>query len=93
MADVPDLSLVRIENGWSQSMVDDFLLDVYGAFPTRTVSGGTIDLLGGSPANAAPSGVLAAMCPPTTGKAAAYELVNDSCGVSPNHWTSVTTAY
>lgn len=92
MEDVPDLSTVRIENGWSQAQVDAWLLDVYAAFPSRTVAGGTIDLLGGSPANAAPSGVLAAMCPPTTGKAAAYELVNDSCGVSANHWTTITTA-
>lgn len=89
---VNDLSIVRIENGWTQAQVDAFLQDVYASFPTRAVGAGTIDLLGGSPANAAPSGVLAAMCPPTTGKARAYELVNDSCGVSANHWTSVTTA-
>jgi PKD repeat protein len=87
-----DLSVVRIESGWDTTMLDAFLRDLYIAFPSRTVSAGTVDLAGGSPANGVPSGVLAAMCPPTTGKARAYELVNDSCGVSANHWTSVTTA-
>lgn len=85
-----DLSTVRIESGWDTTMLDAFLLDVYAAFPSRTASAGTIDLLGGS--NGIPSGTLAAMCPPTTGKAAAYELQNDSCNISSNHWTSVTTA-
>jgi PKD repeat protein len=85
-----DLSTVRVESAWDTTMLDAFLRDLYIAFPSRTVSAGTVDLLGGS--NGVPSGVLAAMCPPTTGKARAYELVNDSCGVSSNHWTSITTS-
>jgi hypothetical protein len=84
--------IIRIETGFTTQMIDDLLLDLYAVFPFRTVPAGTIDLLGGTPANQAPSGVLAAQCPPVTGRAAAYELVNDSCGVSANHWTSVTTA-
>jgi len=76
-------------NALSQAQVDDILRNGhYAAFATRTVSGGAL-AIGGT--NAAPSGVLAAMCPPTTGKAAAYELVNDSCSVNPTKkWTSVT---
>jgi hypothetical protein len=31
-----------------------------------------------------------AECPPTTGWNTAYELVNDSCNVSPKHWASVS---
>lgn len=90
---VNDLNIVRIESGWTTAMVDDFLLDLYHSFPTRVLgANNTIDLAGGTPANQAPSGVLAAQCPPVTGRAAAYELVNDSCGVSANHWSSVTTA-
>jgi hypothetical protein len=78
---------ITYESSLSQPAVDAVLADLYSVFPART-RGGTIDLLGGG--NAAPSGTLQAACPPTTGKEYAYELVNDSCGVSDFHWTSVS---
>jgi hypothetical protein len=58
----------------------------------RTGSGGSVDI-GGS--NAAPSGTFqaASACPVTAatdGKEVAYELLNDSCGVGFNKWTTVT---
>ena len=77
-------------NAWSQAESTAVLLGVYAVFGSRTVSGGTLTIAG---TNAAPDGTLAAECPPTHGKNAAYELVNDSCGVNPTHkWTSVTTS-
>ena len=84
------LTTLRIENSLSQAQVDLVLAKLYAAFPTRTGTNGTVDLLGTS--NAAPTGVSpgAAECPPTTGWNTAYELVNDSCGVSSKHWASVT---
>ena len=78
---------ITYESSLSQQAVDAVLADLYSVFPARTKVG-TIDLLGGG--NAAPSGTLQAACPPTTGKEYAYELVNDSCGVSSFHWTSVS---
>jgi hypothetical protein len=77
-------------NTWSQAQVDAVLLGMYIAAQSRTITGGTLAIDGD---NAAPSGTLAAMCPPTTGKAAAYELVNDSCGViaAGETWATVTT--
>ena len=80
---------ITYESSLSQPAVDAVLADLYSVFPARTKVG-TIDLLGGG--NAAPSGTLQAACPPTTGKEYAYELVNDSCGVSDFHWTSVSIA-
>jgi len=84
------LTWLQYENGLSQAQVDSVLTQLYSAFPTRTGINGTIDLLGDS--NAAPSGTApgSAECPPTTGWNKAYELVNDSCNVSANHWASVT---
>ena len=78
------------ENNLNQAAVDAVLAALYLAFPTRTGTAGTIDLLGTG--NAAPTGVSpgSAECPPTTGWNTAYELVNDSCGVSANHWASVS---
>ena len=92
LSSAPALRTLRVENNLSQGAVDAILANLYAAFPARTANptGGTIDLLGSG--NAAPSGTLQAACPPTTGKEFAYELVNDSCGVSSLHWTSVTTA-
>jgi hypothetical protein len=78
---------ITYESSLSQPAVDAVLADLYSVFPARTKVG-TIDLLGGG--NAAPSGTLQAACPPTTGKEYAYELVNDSCGVSDFHWISVS---
>ena len=84
------LTTLRFENSLTQAQVDAVLAALYLAFPTRTGNNGTIDLLGGG--NAAPTGVSpgGAECPPTTGWNTAYELVNDSCGVSAKHWASVT---
>ena len=89
LANLLKLVTLQYENTLSQANVDSVLAQLYAAFPTRTGTNGTIDLFGGS--NAAPSGVLQAQCPPTTGKEFAYELANDSCGVSLKHWTSITT--
>jgi hypothetical protein len=86
----PACGSIRVEAALTQTEVDNILLGLYAGFASKTVTGGTIDLLGQG--NAAPSGVLQAQCPPTTGYEAAYELVNDSCGVSTKHYTSVTTA-
>ena len=84
------LTTLRFENGLTQPQVDAVLAALYLAFPTRTGTNGTVDLAGGG--NAAPTGVSpgGAECPPTTGWNTAYELVNDSCGVSAKHWASVT---
>jgi len=84
------LTTFRFENSLTQAQVDVVLAALYLAFPTRTGTNGTIDLAGGG--NAAPTGVSpgGAECPPTTGWNTAYELVNDSCGVSAKHWASVT---
>lgn len=78
-------------NNLTQAQVDSVLAQLYAAFPTRSVSGGTINLSSsGGYTNAAPSGVYQAACPPATGREYAYELINDSCGVSSNHWSTVT---
>lgn len=84
------MTTFRFENGLNAAAVDAVLAALYLAFPTRTGTAGTIDLLGNG--NAAPTGVSpgGAECPPTTGWNTAYELVNDSCGVSAKHWASVT---
>ena len=78
------------ENNLNQAAVDAVLAALYLAFPTRTGTAGTIDLLGTG--NAAPTGVSpgSAECPPTTGWNTAYALVYDPCDVSSNHWASVT---
>jgi len=86
----PACGTIRVEAGLAQAEVDAILLGLYDGFAAKTVTGGTIDLLGQS--NAAPSGVLQAANPPTTGYESAYELVNDSAGVSTKHWVSATTA-
>ena len=78
---------VTITMGLTQAEVDAILLGFYDAFPLKTNTGGTINLNGAG--NEAPSGTYAAQCPPTTGKNAAYELINDSCSVSPNHWATI----
>jgi hypothetical protein len=67
-------------NNFSATEVDAILLDLYTAAQSRTsVAAWSLNISG--PSNAAPSGTYAATCPPTTGKAAAYEIINDSCGV------------
>jgi len=78
---------VIITMGLTQTEVDAILLGFWDAFPSKTNAGGTINLNGAG--NEAPSGTYASQCPPTTGKNAAYELINDSCGVSSNHWSTI----
>jgi hypothetical protein len=76
-------------NALSQAQVDACLLGLYIAAQSRTGINGVIELHG---SNAAPSGTYEATCPPLTGKAAAYELINDSCGViaAGETWTTIT---
>ena len=76
------------DNALSQAQVDTILSDFWAGFATRTASGGTINV-GGS--NSAPSGILQAANPPTTGKEFAYELKNDSQNINPTKkWATVT---
>ena len=77
-------------NALTQAQVDAVLLGLYTAAQSRTVTGGSMNLSG---SNAAPSGVYAAECPPTTGLGAKHGLLNDSCGViDPSEtWVSITT--
>lgn len=88
-ANLHSAGVVNVKSNLNQSAVDTVLGDLYAYFAARTKAG-TIDLSGTG--NAAPSGTLQAACPPTSGKEYAYELVNDSCGVSGFHWTSVSIA-
>lgn len=75
-------------NALSQAQVDTILSDFWAGFATRTATAGTINVAGN---NSAPSGILQAANPPTTGKEFAYELVNDSQNVNPTKkWTTVT---
>jgi hypothetical protein len=77
-------------NGLSQAKVNQILADLYTAFATRTVAGGTITLNGAG--NAAPSGLFQANCPPTTGKETAFDLLNDPCTINPTKkWSTITT--
>jgi len=85
----PNCIWIQVLAALTQGNVDNLLLGLYAGFATKTATNGTIDV-GGT--NAAPSGIYQAQCPPVTGKEAAYELINDSCGVSSKHWISVTTA-
>src|SRR5574343_730810 len=82
------LTEVIIENNLSDAAQNTILSQLYAAFPSRTASNGTIDLLGGG--NAVSGGILQAACPPTTTREYGFELVNDSCGVSSKHWLSVS---
>ena len=67
-------------NTFSSGEVDAIILDLYTAAKSRTsASAWSLNVSGGT--NAAPSGTYEATCPPLTGKAAAYEIINDSCGV------------
>ncbi len=85
----PALPTIRVEMNLSQAQVDAILLGLWDGLATRAASGGTIDLAGGG--NAAPSGIYQAACPPTTGKEAAYELLNDTCLVNPAKvWSTIT---
>lgn len=76
-------------NALSQAQVDAVLLGLNTAGAGRTVAGGAGNLSG---TNAAPSGTYAMECPPTTGKGAAFNLLNNSCSTINlgNVWTSWT---
>jgi len=80
--------LYLITMGLTQSEINNILLGIYDAFPLKTNTGGFINLSDSS--NAAPSGTYQAACPPTSGKEACYELLNDSCNVSSKHWSTIS---
>jgi hypothetical protein len=83
----------RIEgNAMLQASVNATLLGIYTNSPTRTATGGTINV---GTTNQAPSGTFqaAASCPVTAatpGKEIAHELINDTCDAFANHWSTVT---
>ena len=75
-------------NAFTTTIVDRILQGLWGAFPGRTVAGGTINVAG---TNQAPSGVFQAANPPTTGREFAFELLNDSQNFNPTRkWATVT---
>lgn len=82
------VTTVRVENNLTDAAQKTILTKLYAAFPNKEVAGGIVDLFGTG--NALSGGTSQAACPPTTTREYGYELVNDSCGVSPNHWASVT---
>ena len=65
---------------------DLILLGFYDRLAAKTNTGGTINLTGCP----APTGTYQAKVPPTTGKEAAYELINDSGGVTTKEWATIT---
>lgn len=80
MENVPDVTIIRIENGWNATQINAFLRDLRARLESRNVSGdpvGTVDLLGSG--NAAPTGQ------GLTDKA-------DLTTVGTHRWVSVTTA-
>jgi hypothetical protein len=84
------LGTLTYQNVLSQAQVDAVLIGLWTAAQAGAkANGGVITMASG---NAAPSGVYGAANPPTTGKAAAYELINDSAGVIPagKEWTTIT---
>jgi len=85
----PNLPNLTFTNcGLLTAQVNAILQGLYAGLSTRVSNGGTISLAGN---NQAPSGVYQAMCPPTTGKEWAYELINDACAVNPTKkWTTIT---
>jgi hypothetical protein len=74
-------------NALLTAQVDQILADFWTAFPTKTATNGTLGV-GGT--NQAPTGAVHAENPPTDGGSYAYELVNDTGGVSLKHWATVT---
>lgn len=72
--------------GLSQTEVNTLLSELYAQAQVR-VSTGSAEV--GLQTNTAPSGTHQAACPPTTGKEFAYQLVNDTCSVITNPYTSV----
>jgi len=79
---------IQYESSLTQPQVDAVLLNIWNNKANFTWATPTLDLLGGS--NAAPSGVYASVCPPTTGKEYAYDLVNGVCTASGPEWTVTT---
>ena len=92
MAGWTSTSNIYLENNsLSAAHVDEILLGLYDMLPSRTATGGTIQLTG----NDSPNGVLQANpnCSlDPTGKEAAHELENDGCGraiAEANRWANV----
>ena len=69
-----DAQILGNRNGLNQSQVDAILLAIWADKASFTFSYPIIRLSG---TNAAPSGTYQAMNPPTTGKEAKYDLIND----------------
>ena len=84
---VHDINLAN--NGLSQSVVDGILNAMYAARASYTDATPVLTI-GGT--NAAPSGVYQSVTPPTTGKEAAYDLVNDPTAQGYKKWTITFTA-
>jgi hypothetical protein len=83
------LSTFSYKNALISTEVDAILLALWAMNGSRIASGGWIDVSGD---NAAPTGDYQAACPPATGKEAAFELKNDTCGqFAPGAtWSTVT---
>ena len=75
-------------NGLSQAQVDAVLAGIWAGKANYTYATPALNI-GGS--NAAPSGTYSSTCPPTTGKAYAYELANGVCSTSGPHWAITYT--
>ena len=75
-------------NALSQAQVD---LILQGFWLSKALQTYTTPSLNVGGTNAAPSGTYASTCPPTTGKAYAYELVNGVCSGAGPKWTVTFT--
>lgn len=77
-----------VNNNLLAADVDKILQGLWLAFPSRTATGGTINV-GGN--NEAPNGAYHPANPPTSGKEFAYELLNDSQNINPTKkWATIT---
>lgn len=70
-----------------QSECDSILQQIYEMGANRIATGGTITISNGESISL-PDGPV---CPPASGGAYRYELLNNSCGNYPKTWTTVTT--
>lgn len=74
--------------GLNAAAVDTILTDVYAGKATFTFGAPALNVAG---TNAAPSGVYASVCPPTTGKETAFDLVNGICIAAGPEWAVTYT--
>lgn len=81
---------IQLENIYNAAAVDAVLNAILANKANFTYATPTLDLLGGS--NAAPSGTYQAADPVTSGKEAAYALVNGNGSYAPGPEWTVTTA-